>query len=54
MGVFDQRNGERNQFGDVLGGLHHFCGVDVVAFARDDGFVGGAGGYVFCYAGVEL
>lgn len=54
MRVFYQRDWQGDQFGDVLGGLNHFCGVYIITFARDDRFVRSARCYVFCYAGVEF
>lgn len=52
--VFEERDGELDERGDVLGGANGFGGVDVVGLADGDGLVGCAGSYVARDAGVEF
>ena len=54
MRVFGQRDGERDELGDVLCRLDGFRGVNVVSLAGGDGVVWCAGGDVSGDGGVEL
>ena len=54
VGVFGERDGKRDELGDVLGGLDCFHRVHVVGLARDDWLVWCTGCHVLRDAGVQL